>query len=77
MQAKHNEQSDTITLEQGSELLESLYSDNFKKPVFIDLIYKMSTKLGTYRKQQDGTYAKTEEICGNISVLATLNIEEY
>ena len=50
MKAKYNKEKDTITLGEGVDLLESLY-DNIRKPVFIDIINKMSTKIGTYKKQ--------------------------
>jgi hypothetical protein len=74
MKAKYDITNDTVKLDDnGVVLLESLY-DNIRKPVFIDVIYKMSTKIGTYKKSGE-TYIKTNEICTNLNVLATLNIE--
>ncbi len=72
MKAQDNSETNTITLGEGIPLLESLY-DDIRKPVFIVLISKMSTKLGTYKKQGD-IYILTEETCQNLAVLAILNL---
>ncbi|HEY4755756.1 MAG TPA: hypothetical protein VIH28_06865 [Ignavibacteriaceae bacterium] len=77
MKFKYNNIEDVISIsnnEEGIVLLESLY-DDIKKPVFIDLINKMSTKLGIFKKGKDGFYIKTEEVCKNLSLLGTLNLE--
>jgi hypothetical protein len=58
----------------GVSLLESLYDEKLRKPIFIDVIYMMSTKLGTYKKEGN-VWKQTEEKCNNINVLGTLNIE--
>lgn len=65
-----------IEKEGGIPLLESLYND-IRKPLFIDVINNMSTKIGRFKRSEDGvTYFPSDEVCGNILVLATLNIVE-
>jgi hypothetical protein len=72
MKATYNPETDTVILGEGTPLLESLY-DDIRKPVFIDVVKQMTIKIGTYKKSGD-VYLKTEEICQNLAVLATLNI---
>ena len=47
MKANFNESSNTITLGEGIQLLESHY-DDIRKPVFIDVVNNLSSKIGTY-----------------------------
>ncbi len=72
MKALFNSIQDTVILGDGIPLLESLYED-IRKPVFIDVIKNMSSKIGTYKKTGD-VYIKTDEVCQNLAVLATLNV---
>jgi hypothetical protein len=73
MVAIFNPSENTVRLGDGIPLLESLY-DDIRKPVFIDVIKNMSTKIGTYKKTGE-VYIKTDEVCQNLAVLATLNIK--
>lgn len=80
MKAKYIEETDTIELCKkdeigGIELLESLYDEKLRKPVFITLIKKMSTNLGVYKKDENGIYVKSSEACKNLDLMATINIE--
>ncbi len=72
MKARYDKHLDIVILGEGSALLESLY-DDIRKPVFIDVINKMSHKVGTYKKQEN-VYLRTSEVCQNLSVMATLNL---
>jgi hypothetical protein len=76
MKFRYDAQLDiVIPADNGVETLETLYSDDLRKPIFIDVISQMSSKVGSFRKASDGNFHRTEEICGNLGVLQTLNLD--
>jgi hypothetical protein len=74
MKAKYLKNEDVVIFHPNGDLiLESMY-DDIRSPIFIDVIYKMSTKIGSFKKDAN-RFIRTDEICKNISVLGTLNID--